>query len=113
MATARRLYLYIVSGIGLGLILSAGTTLLGLVLDRLGIHAVDPFSSGPFPVATGSAPLNREALAGAIGLMAVGLPLWLIHWGLVERTVRRNGPEAEAERQSQMRVKLRQQWEPA
>jgi hypothetical protein len=103
MATARRLYLYIVSGIGLGLILSAGTTLLGLVLDRLGIHAVDPFSSGPFPVATGSAPLNREALAGAIGLMAVGLPLWLIHWGLVERTVRRNGPEAEAERQSQMR----------
>ena len=103
MATAKRLYLYTVSAIGLGLILAAGTTLLRLVLVRLGIHAVDPFSSGFYAVVPGYGNPDREALAGAIGMMVVGLPLWLIHWGLAERMVRGDGADAEAERHSILR----------
>ena len=103
MATAKRLYLYTVSAIGLGLILAAGTTLLKLVLVRLGIHAVDPFSSGFYAVVPGYGNPDREALAGAIGMMVVGLPLWLIHWGLAERMVRGDGADAEAERHSILR----------
>ena len=103
MATAKRLYLYTVSAIGLGLVLAAGTTLLRLVLVRLGIHAVDPFSTGFYAVVPGYGNPDREALAAAIGMMVVGLPLWLIHWGLAERMVRGDGADAEAERHSILR----------
>src|SRR5664279_2457406 len=98
MATAKRLYLYSVSGIGLGLVLYAATILMGLLFDKLGLGASLPYS------ALAGVQANRELLSLAIGLVAVGLPLWLFHWALVERMV--SGVEAAAavERQSIVRA---------
>ena len=98
MATAKRLYLYTVSGVGLGLLLAATTIFIGLLLDRLGLDT-STVASGP---ANDSA--ARESLALAIAYVVVGLPLWLFHWALVERMVVGNGPAAAAERQSILRA---------
>jgi hypothetical protein len=98
MATAKRLYLYLVSGVALGLLLAAGSIFVGLLLDRLGLDA-SAVVSGP---ASDSA--ARESLALAIAFVVVGLPLWLFHWALVERMVVGNGPAAAAERQSILRA---------
>ncbi len=99
MATAKRLYLYIVSAIGLGLLLVAGATLIRLLLDRLGLHTTSPYGH----IYYGTTHPVREAVAGAIGMIVVGLPLWAIHWGLVERMVRGDSPEAAVERRSVVR----------
>ena len=99
MATAKRLYLYIVSAIGLGLLLVAGSTLIRLLLDRLGLHATSPYGGFYY----GTAHPVREAVAGAIGMIVVGLPLFLLHWSLVERMVRGDSPEAAVERRSVVR----------
>jgi hypothetical protein len=56
---------------------------------------------GPLPQ-TGFNP-DREALSGAIALMVVGLPLWLIHWALVQRMAAGEGEKAAAERNSIVR----------
>jgi hypothetical protein len=98
MATAKRLYLYTVSGVALGLLLAATTIFTGLLLDRLGL--------GTGTVAAGPANDSsaRESLALAISYVVVGLPLWLFHWALVERMVSGEGPGAAAERQSILRA---------
>jgi hypothetical protein len=96
MATAKRLYLYAVSGVSLGLLLYAAWILTGLLLDRLG--------SGSAPLSVVSTDgSNRESLALAIGFVVVGLPLWLFHWAVVERMVTGDGHAAPAERQSIVR----------
>jgi hypothetical protein len=98
MATAKRLYLYSVSGIGLGLVLYAATILMGLLFDKLGLGASLPYS------APAGVQANRELLSLAIGLVAVGLPLWLFHWALVERMVSGDEAAAAVERQSIVRA---------
>lgn len=98
MATAKRLYLYLVSGVGLGLLLAATSILAGLLLDRFGLGSTATIS-GP-----ASDHASRESLSLAIGFIVVGLPLWLIHWALVERMVAGDGPAAGVERQSIVRA---------
>jgi hypothetical protein len=98
MATAKRLYLYSVSGIGLGLVLYAATILMGLLFDQAGLGSSLPFGT------PNNVQINREMLSLAIGLVAVGLPLWLLHWALVERMVSGDGTAAAAERQSIVRA---------
>ena len=98
MATAKRLYLYGVSGLSLGLVLYAASILLGLLFDRIELAASAPALSST------DSQSSRESLSLAIGLIAVGLPTWLVHWSLAERMVTRAGPSAAAERQSIVRA---------
>lgn len=98
MATAKRLYLYLVSGVGLFLLLAGISILGGLLLDRFGLGS----NAGISGQAAGQS--ARESLATAVGFVAVGLPLWLIHWALVERMVTGTGPAAAEERQSDLRA---------
>lgn len=101
MATARRLYLYIVSAIALGLLLNGASTLLRLIFDQLGFGPVSTLGNYAFNMGSGTGlHPEREALSGAIALIIVGLPLWLIHWGFLERLVRGDGAEADVERRS-------------
>ena len=97
MATAKRLYLYIVSAVGLGLALGGLTTLLRLLLDRLGLGPASTLVAGSTDQS------DREALSLAMTLVVVGLPLWLIHWGYLERMMLARGADAAAERRSIVR----------
>jgi hypothetical protein len=92
MLTARRIYLYVVSGVALGLLLAGCTSLVSLLLDQLGMGPRGGFLAG--------APVDREALSIAIALIAVGLPLWGLHWWFTERLVRRPDEDGDLERRS-------------
>ncbi len=96
MATAKRLYLYGISGLSLGLVLYAAAIFLGLLFDQVGLGTSVP------GLGLGSDQSNRESLALAVGLVAVGLPVWFFHWAMVERMVN-GGPSASAERRSIVR----------
>ena len=92
MSTVRRLYLYGVSAIALWLVCLGVFQLLRLALEQV---------AGAVPLGAG---FDRESLAVALALVLVGLPLWLLHWWLVERSVRRATPEGDADRRSVMRA---------
>jgi hypothetical protein len=98
MATAKRLYFYGVSGLSLGLLIYAGTILSGLLLDQLGLA-----STTSSVLESNGVQWSRESLSVAIGLVVVGLPVWLFHWAAVERMVAGSGPSATAERHSIVR----------
>ena len=91
MATVRRLYLYFVAVIGLGLLLQGGATMLRLILEAAGVPsgAISVYDI-PSPTA------DKEALSLAVAFVVVGLPVWLIHWGFIEHLARR-GDDAGAE----------------
>jgi hypothetical protein len=90
----RRLYLYAMSGVMLA-ILAAGLQLLVAVLfDSLGI-AGEPLFGGES---------SRQQLSIAGALIAVGLPVWLLHWWLVRSGLHQSGGRAEEERQSGLRA---------
>jgi hypothetical protein len=95
MATARRFYVYALSAISLAVLLVGVTMLLDALLSVLGIGSGD--------VLYGSNQPNREQLTLGAALVAVGLPVWLIHWTIAERGVRGDGAEAEVERSSSLR----------
>lgn len=92
MSAVRRLYLYGVSAVGLTLLCLGAVNLLQLVLEQV---------AGTAPLVGG---FDREGLAVALALSLVGLPLWLVHWWLVERSVRRPTPAGEADRRSDLRA---------
>ena len=94
MQTARRLYLYLLAGIGLGVLVSGVSLLLTTLFQALGL-------GGGEVIAGEQAERERLTLATAMG--AVALPVWLIHWFLAERGVRPGRPEADVERGSAMR----------
>ncbi len=101
MATARRLYLYVVSAASLGVWTVAAVLLLRLILNRAGVGSgLCPSCLAPVTDAP-----DRDALAFALAAGAVGLVLWLIHWGRLEWSVRAAEPseEAVAERHSIIR----------
>ncbi len=102
MGTARRLYLYLVSGVGLALVVGGAITMLRLLLAHAAAGAFPPASVFGPSVQLGFDP-DREALSGAIAMMAVGIPLWLIHWALVQRMTAGDGEDAAAERASIVR----------
>jgi hypothetical protein len=95
MQTVRRLYLYLLSGITLGMLSVGLTLLLEVTLAALGV--------GHGALASGGSG-DRERLSIAAALVGVGLPVWGIHWFLVERSLRPTNPHADAERASIVRA---------
>ena len=97
MQAARRLYLYVMSGITLAVVASGLVLLLRVVLD--GVFPVpDEFGNGN--AYNGS----REQLSQAIAMLGVGTPVWAVHWWLVQRGLRVGRPERDAERGSDLRA---------
>ncbi|HEX5038703.1 MAG TPA: DUF5671 domain-containing protein [Candidatus Limnocylindria bacterium] len=94
MQTARRLYVYLISGIGLGLLVAGLAMMLSVLLDRLGLRGT---------VIGGEGDVIGQQLTLAAALVAVGLPVWLIHWVAAERSVRPERPGAAIERTSDVR----------
>lgn len=87
MQAARRLYLYVMSGITLGVI-SLGFVLL-----------VQSLLEGLFPGSRfGEVRNAREQLSQAVAMLGVGVPVWLVHWRLIQRGLRPDRPERDAER---------------
>ncbi len=84
MATARRLYLYVVSAAGLILMVAGSAILLEVLINKVGV--------GQPP--TGGVHVDRDMLSLAIALGLVGFVVWLAHWSIVERMV--TGPSAGA-----------------
>lgn len=94
MQTARRLYVYLISGIGMGMLVAGLTMLLSVLFDRMGMRG---------SVLGGAGDVIGQQLTLASALIVVGLPLWLIHWLAAERSVRPDRPGAELERSSDVR----------
>jgi uncharacterized protein DUF5671 len=95
MQTARRLYLYAMSGVTLGVLLTGLSSLLTVALHAAGI------GRGEF---VGGSADDRQQLSLAIALIVVGLLVWTIHWLLVERSLRPANPAHDAERASSVRA---------
>ncbi|MCI0345830.1 MAG: DUF5671 domain-containing protein [Chloroflexi bacterium] len=95
MDTVRRIYLYVMSAVSLGVLLYGLQVLLTVVLHALGLRGGTPVFGDEFG--------DRRALSLAIALVGVGLPVWGIHWWFVERSVRR-AADAEGERRSGIRA---------
>ena len=94
MQTARRLYLYLLSGIGLGVLVAGASLLLTTLFQSLGL--------GDAQVISGEQAV-RERLTLATAMSAVSLPVWLIHWFVAERAVRPGQPDADRERSADIR----------
>lgn len=92
----RRLYLYAISGIALGIIMLSAAQLLGLVLDLL-FRAV----SGHDWVQEGG-DWERGRLSLYLPLLAIAGPIWYAHWRMLRRD--RLGPHADDERRSRVRA---------
>ena len=82
MAVARRVYLYAIALVALGMLVGGLDELLELALEIVAEAAVGPFASLDDTSLRG-----RVSYAGA--LIGIGLVGWLIHWWLAERPVRR------------------------
>jgi uncharacterized protein DUF5671 len=96
MQTARRLYVYLLSGISLGALVIGITMLLTVLFEALGL--------GPTgEVVFGGEDATRQQLTLASAVTAVSLPVWLIHWFVAERSVRPDRPSASVERTSDVR----------
>jgi hypothetical protein len=96
MATAKRIYLYTVSGVSQVLLLVSIIAMLRLLFRQVGI--------GPHAVASTYAQnSDRDFLALALAGAAVSLAVWLIHWALIERMVRADDESGAAERASIVR----------
>lgn len=96
MAIARRVYLYGIAFIALGMLVWGLRGLLESVLSTALAAAI----SGP--VSVGEDPL-RGRISSSGSLAAIGLVAWLIHWGLADRTARRDSVAGLTERRSAIR----------
>src|SRR5918994_2004444 len=94
MQTARRLYLYLLSGVGLGVLVAGVSLLLATLLEAIGL--------GSGTVLSGEK-ATRERLTLATAMTAVALPVWLIHWFLAQRSVQPGRASADVERSSAVR----------
>jgi hypothetical protein len=92
---ARRIYLYAISGLTLGLLAGGLTSLIRVALEAAGL------GSGPAVVIGEAA--RVEQLSGALALAAVAGPVWLLHWAWLERSVQPGRPLADEERSSVLR----------
>lgn len=95
MQTVRRLYMYLMSGIALGVLLVGMNMLFTVVFHALGM------SRGTF---AGGSDGDREQLSLAIALIVVGLVVWTVHWLFVERSLRPENPTHDEERASGARA---------
>jgi hypothetical protein len=95
MQTARRLYLYLLSAISLGVLSSGVWLVLHVLFDTLGIGQGTPI---------GGSGTDREQLSLALALIGVGLPVWGAHWWLAERSLRPGATHQDEERGSTIRA---------
>jgi Domain of unknown function (DUF5671) len=95
MQNARRIYLYLLSAISLGVLATGLFLLLHVLLDALGVGRGTPLGGGG---------ADRQQLSLALALVGVGFPVWGVHWWLAERGLRPDAPRAEEERGSGMRA---------
>lgn len=96
MQAARRLYLYVMSGITLSVVAT------GLILlARVALRDLFPAPSFSYDFEYDG---SREQLSQAIAMLGVGTPVWAVHWWLVQRGLRPSNPEREAERGSALRA---------
>jgi hypothetical protein len=96
MQTVKRLYLYLMSGITLGVLAVGLRTVLVVLFDAIGLGRGDFIGGDPNA--------DRQQLSLAAALIGVGLPVWAIHWWLAERGVRPGATHSEAERGSAVRA---------
>lgn len=96
MQTVRRLYLYLMSGVTLGVLVFGLQSVLVVAFDALGLDRGQFSSFDPDG--------NRRQLSLAAALIGVGLPVWGIHWGLAQRGLRPGAERAEEERGSTVRA---------
>jgi hypothetical protein len=87
----RRLYFYAAAFIGLQMLAAGARELLGTLLERL-----------LAPPALGPAEQAAVQLSASAALLLIGLPLWAIHW----RVVQRGAARAEEQRSSLRRLYL-------
>jgi hypothetical protein len=84
---ARRVYLYAIAFVAVGVLLTGLAGLLQVALQAL-VEVLGP------PIAA----VGRRDLRGDVSfsgaLTATGLLVWLIHWWLADRAVRRESPAA-------------------
>ncbi len=86
-ANMRRLYYYLVAAIGLVLLWVGLVDLLRLLLDWVFVGgSLDEFRAGQ--------------AANGLSLLAVGAPVWVIHWRTVQRAAQGEASAAQAERRS-------------
>jgi hypothetical protein len=95
MQTARRLYVYLLSAISLGVLSTGIWLVLHVLLDSLGIGQGTPI---------GGSGSDREQLSLALALIGVGLPVWGVHWWLAERGLRPAATHQDEERGSTIRA---------
>src|SRR5262250_931797 len=89
MTIVRRLYFYAAAFIGLQMLAAGARDLLGTLLERL-----------LAPPALGPAGQSALRLSASAALLLIGLPLWAIHWWVVQRSASR----AEEQRASLRRL---------
>jgi len=97
MLIARRLYIYFIAAVSLGMVVVGLSRLLGLAFARIGENLGESvIQQSPDSV--------RRELSLYVALLIVALPVWLLHWWLAERAVHRPGAEGEQERASALRA---------
>jgi len=79
MLTIRRVYLYAMALVGLGVLAVVVQGLLDVGFRSIGLPDGPVWKVGP---------TSREQISLAVALVVVGLPIWLIHWAFAERAVR-------------------------
>jgi hypothetical protein len=97
MLIARRLYVYFVAAVSLGMVIVGLSRLLGLAFARIG----DALGASVIQQSPESV---RRELSLYVALLIVALPVWLLHWWLAERAVHRPGISGEQERTSALRA---------
>jgi ABC-type multidrug transport system fused ATPase/permease subunit len=86
MSTARRVYLYLVMLLGLGLLAAGAHQFLALGLDLL--------IKGSAVTEIGGADYVRQQLSLSLALIIIGAPLWFFFWRMIQRAVARDPAEA-------------------
>lgn len=90
-ATVRRIYYYLMAATGLALLWVGSTELLHALLDTL------------LTGLSGSLNIWHEPLANGLSLLAVGAPIWSLHWRSVQRIAGQADAAGSAERDALMR----------
>lgn len=88
-ATVRRLYYYLVAATGLVLLWFGLVDILRAALDWLLVGT-----------GTASGGFRAEQVANGLSLLAVGAPVWAIHWRTVQQVAQQPGAVGQAERSS-------------
>ena len=94
MQAARRLYLYVMSGVTLAVIATGLAVLIDVLITESGVLR---HPSGSFTDA-------RQQISQAVALLGVGAPVWAVHWWLVQRGLSPGRPRHDAEHGSAIRA---------